>query len=134
MPFPFERLQDADTQETSVDSGIDIEVVQARRNVEIDVDSTLSKISLLATGSIIAAAAVVLFWVVLPRFTAEDQLLPPTTPVAFELASINHLEVEELNVEDGYMVQFYQQDENAPTIIFIDEMVENAKDIGSQEQ
>ena len=133
MPFPFERLQDADTQETVIDSGIDIEIVQARRNVEIDVDSTLSKISLLATGSIIAAAAVVLFWVVLPRFTAEDQSLPQSTPVAFELASINRLEVEELNVEDGIMVQFYQQDENAPTIIFIDEMVDDIENSGDEE-
>lgn len=64
-----------------------------------------------------AAAALLLFFTGAPSSVAPDQL-------AFELAPINHVDIEELSTGDEVMVQVLQMDENAPTIIFIDELSE----------
>ena len=37
------------------------------------------------------------------------------------VAAVNELEVESLEVGDDVMVQIFQSEENAPTIIFIDD-------------
>ncbi|MCK6505207.1 hypothetical protein L6R53_17710 [Myxococcota bacterium] len=65
-----------------------------------------------------AAAALLLFFTGAPSSVAPDQL-------AFELAPINHVDIEELSTGDEVMVQVLQMDENAPTIIFIDELSED---------
>jgi hypothetical protein len=44
--------------------------------------------------------------------------------VTFEVAEINELEVEDLEVAENVNVQILQGEENAPTIIFIDDVEE----------
>lgn len=46
---------------------------------------------------------------------------------AFEVAEINTLEVEELEVAENMEVQIFQAGEDAPTIIFIDSYVDGEK-------
>ena len=62
-----------------------------------------------------AAAALLLFFTGTPSPTSPELL-------AFELAPINHVDIEELSTGDEVMVQVLQMDENAPTIIYIDEL------------
>ncbi|RME27999.1 MAG: hypothetical protein D6798_03390, partial [Deltaproteobacteria bacterium] len=54
-------------------------------------------------------------------FTGSTTTLDPDQ-LAFELAPINHVDIEELSAGDEVMVQVLQIDENAPTIIYIDEL------------
>ncbi|NOY24291.1 MAG: hypothetical protein GXP62_00300 [Oligoflexia bacterium] len=68
--------------------------------------------------AVAAAAALVLFFTVGPVGLAPDQQ-------AFRLAAINHVHIEDLTAGDQVMVQVMQFDENAPTIIFIDDMSED---------
>ena len=88
----------------------------------IDVDSTISKVSLWTLGGLIAAAAVWLL-LVLPgqsvESTSDERLIE-----AFEVAQVNSLEVEELEVAKDMEVQIFQASEDAPTIIFIDSYAE----------
>ena len=84
----------------------------------IDVDSTISKVSLWTLGGLMAIAAVWLIMVLPEQMTldvAEDRVIE-----AFEVAEINSLEVEYLEVADDMEVQIFQGGEDAPTIIFID--------------
>ena len=84
----------------------------------IDVDSTISKVSLWTLGSLMAIAAVWLIMVLPEQMTldvGEDRVIE-----AFEVAEINSLEVEYLEVADNMEVQIFQGGEDAPTIIFID--------------
>lgn len=84
----------------------------------IDVDSTISKVSLWTLGSLMAVAAVWLI-MILPEQSSlevgEERIIE-----AFEVAEINSLEVEELEVADNMEFQIFQGGGGAPTIIFID--------------
>ncbi len=71
-----------------------------------------------------AAAALMLF------FTGSTTTLDPDQ-LAFELAPINHVDIEELSAGDEVMVQVLQMDENAPTIIYIDELDPSGDDGGT---
>ncbi|MCB9777960.1 MAG: hypothetical protein H6742_05305 [Alphaproteobacteria bacterium] len=63
----------------------------------------------------LAAAAVALIMVGVPDLGGNDTS-------DFELAAINDVQIEDLSTGDDVMVQVYQSDEHAPTIIFIDEL------------
>ena len=84
----------------------------------IDVDSTISKVSLWTLGSLMAVAAAWLI-MILPEqahiVVGQERVIE-----AFEVAEVNSLEVEELEVADNMEVQIFQGGEGAPTIIFID--------------
>jgi hypothetical protein len=62
--------------------------------------------------------------IVLPSLLQQNtsSINTPKPTVTFELAEVNHLEVEDLEVAENMNVQILQGDENAPTIIFIDDM------------
>lgn len=74
-------------------------------------------------GAMAAAAALLLVFTGSPPTSQADSL-------AFELAPINHVDIEELNAGEEVMVQVLQMDDNAPTIIFIDELEPLDEDAG----
>ncbi len=89
----------------------------------IDADSTISKVSITVLGSFLTLAAAWMI-IVLPSLLQQNtsSINTPKPTVTFELAEVNHLEVEDLEVAENMNVQILQGDENAPTIIFIDDM------------
>lgn len=77
-------------------------------------------------GSFLTLAALWLV-MVLPSMvtrTSGQISTPIRPPVTFEIAEINELEVEDLEVAENVNVQILQGEENAPTIIFIDDVEE----------
>lgn len=72
-------------------------------------------------GVALAAAAALLLVFTRPVAPESDAVM------AVQLSAINNVEIEELSVSEDAMVQLLQFDENAPTIIFIE-------DLGSDEE
>lgn len=91
----------------------------------IDVDSTISKVSFWTLMGLMVAAATWLI-LILPNESVENYQ-DDRVVEAFEVAEINTLEVEELEVAENMEVQIFQAGEDAPTIIFIDSYVDGEK-------
>ena len=89
----------------------------------IDADSTISKVSITVLGSFLAVAAAWII-IVLPSLLTQttSTINTPKRIVTFEVAEVNELEVEDLEVGEDMNVQILQGDANAPTIIFLDDM------------
>jgi hypothetical protein len=105
---------------TPMDSAANVEFLSSK---SIDADSTISKVSITVLGSFLAVAAA---WViiVLPSLLTQttSTINTPKRIVTFEVAEVNQLEVEDLEVGEDMNVQILQGDANAPTIIFLDDM------------
>ena len=105
---------------TPMESAANVEFLSSK---SIDADSTISKVSITVLGSFLAVAAA---WViiVLPSLLTQttSTINTPKRIVTFEVAEVNQLEVEDLEVGDDMNVQILQGDANAPTIIFLDDM------------
>ena len=97
--------------------------VEFLNSKSIDADSTISKVSITVLGSFLTLAAA---WViiVLPSLLTQttSTINTPKRIVTFEVAEVNQLEVEDLEVGTDMNVQILQGDANAPTIIFLDDM------------
>ena len=109
--------------ETEEDVSTQVEFLNSKR---IDADSTISKVSITVLGSFMALAALWLV-MVLPSMvtrTSGQISTPARLTVTFEVAEVNELEVEDLEVAENVNVQILQGEENAPTIIFIDDVEE----------
>ena len=117
---PLRLIRSQEEAEMEMESAEEAATVEFLSPKIIDADSTISKVSMALLGSLLAAAAA-LFIFMLPQ---DNVTLPDSEEplVAFELASVNELDVEELDAGDNVSVQIFQTDENAPTIIFIEEM------------
>ena len=100
--------------------------VEFLNSKSIDADSTISKVSMTVLGSFLTLAALWLVMVLPSMVTrTSGQISTPVRPtVTFEVAEINELEVEDLEVAENVNVQILQGEENAPTIIFIDDVEE----------
>ena len=105
---------------TPIESAANVEFLSSK---SIDADSTISKVSITVLGSFLAVAAA---WViiVLPSLLTQttSTIDTPKRLVTFEVAEVNQLEVEDLEVGEDMNVQILQGDANAPTIIFLDDM------------
>lgn len=105
---------------TPMESATNVEFLSSN---SIDADSTISKVSITVLGSFLAVAAA---WViiVLPSLLTQttSTINTPKRLVTFEVAEVNSLEVEDLEVGEDMNVQILQGDANAPTIIFLDDM------------
>lgn len=100
--------------------------VEFLNSKSIDADSTISKVSMTVLGAFLTLAALWLVMVLPSMVTrTSGQISTPARPiVTFEVAEINELEVEDLEVAENVNVQILQGEENAPTIIFIDDVEE----------
>lgn len=118
-------------------SASDISVVSPK---SIDGDAIVSTVSMTLLGSFLAIAAAWLVFVLPNQLQHSEGLITPAVKkevVAFEVTNENHLQVEELEVASNRSVQILQGDENAPTIIFIEELVdelENIQNVNNQPQ
>ncbi len=127
---PLRLLRDDEQGET--EEVVEANYVAPPTNVEflnsksIDADSTISQISITVLGSFLAIAAAWLIIVLPSRVTRTSGQIntPKRSMVIFEVAEVNELQVENLEVGDNVNVQILQGELNAPTIIFIDEMEE----------
>ncbi len=72
-------------------------------------------------GTILAIAAAALLYVV-PGAPVEAPIEPSADSFAYNIQDNNEVEIEELESSPDAMVQIFQTEEGAPTIIFIDEM------------
>jgi hypothetical protein len=99
--------------------------VEFLNSKSIDADSTISKVSVTVLGSFLTLAAAWMI-IVLPSLLTQttSTINTPKRIVTFEVAEVNQLEVEDLEVGEDMSVQILQGDGNAPTIIFLDEMEE----------
>lgn len=97
--------------------------VEFLNSKSIDADSTISKVSVTVLGSFLTLAAAWMI-IVLPSLLTQttSTINTPKRIVTFEVAEVNQLEVEDLEVAEDMNVQILQGDGNAPTIIFLDEM------------
>jgi len=97
--------------------------VEFLNSKSIDADSTISKVSVTVLGSFLTLAAAWMI-IVLPSLLTQttSTINTPKRIVTFEVAEVNQLEVEDLEVGEDMNVQILQGDGNAPTIIFLDEM------------
>ena len=102
------------------DSAANVEFLSSK---SIDADSTISKVSITVLGSFLAVAAAWII-IVLPSLLTQttSTINTPMRIVTFEVAEVNQLEVEDLEVGEDMNVQILQGDANAPTIIFLDDM------------
>ena len=110
-------------------SASDISVVSPK---SIDGDAIVSTISMTLLGGFLAIAAAWLIFVLPNQLQNSEGLItsrPKKEVVAFEVTNDNHLQVEELEVASNRSVQILQGDENAPTIIFIEELVDELENI-----
>jgi hypothetical protein len=116
VPTP-ENVDEANADDTAV---ANVEFINSK---SIDADSTISKVSITVLASFLTLAAAWMI-IVLPSLLQQNtsSINTPKPTVTFELAEVNHLEVEDLEVAENMNVQILQGDENAPTIIFIDDM------------
>jgi hypothetical protein len=119
---PLRLVRANDVSENVEELDNDAASVEFFSTKTIDADSTISKLSLTILGGLMAAAAAVMLFV-LPKESIEKEIEQKTL-VAFELAEVNELEVEELETADNVSVQIFQTEENGPTIIFIDDFTE----------
>ena len=110
----------ADNVDQKVDAGANVEFLNSK---SIDADSTISKVSITILGSFLAVAAAWII-IVLPSLLTQttSTINTPKRIVTFEVAEVNQLEVEDLEVGEDMNVQILQGDANSPTIIFLDEM------------
>jgi hypothetical protein len=127
---PLRLLRDDEqgepTEAPEVNQAVSPTNVEFLNSKSIDGDSTISQISITVLGSFLAIAAAWLV-IVLPSQvirTSGQINTPKRSIVTFEVAEINELQVENLEVGDNVNVQILQGELNAPTIIFIDEMEE----------
>ena len=97
--------------------------VEFLNSKSIDADSTISKVSITVLGSFLTLAAAWII-IVLPSLLTQttSTINTPKRIVTFEVAEVNQLEVEDLEVGTDMNVQILQGDANAPTIIFLDDM------------
>ena len=105
---------------TQTESAANVEFLSSK---SIDADSTISKVSITVLGSFLAVAAAWII-IVLPSLLTQttSTINTPKRIVTFEVAEVNQLEVEDLEVGEDMNVQILQGDSNAPTIIFLDDM------------
>ena len=88
----------------------------------IDADSTISRISMGVFGGFLALVASWLVLVLPEQLLFQTEYQNRQRPEAFEVAQVNILEVEELEVAENMSVHFFQSDDDAPTIIFIEDL------------
>ncbi len=114
VPTPVAEAKNAEEKPSNV------EFVNSKR---IDADSTISKVSIVVLGSFLSVAAAWMV-IVLPSLLTQNTstINTPKRVVTFEVAEVNQLEVEELEVGEDLNVQILQGEGNAPTIIFLDDM------------